>query len=167
VLARQKTLTLARGATSDGTSFSGYEMHMGVTQGPDCARPFAHLATETAGRRPCRERPGDRHYVHGLFADDKQRAAWLARWPRVRRPSPMDELVEATARSGSRRILRPPSISIGCSAWPKTNRRGDERDEDDQHHVGAPVSASAARISLGFASRRPSPIAASSTSAPP
>jgi adenosylcobyric acid synthase len=44
VLAPQKTLTLASGTTTEGIPFSGYEMHMGVTQGPDCARPFAHLA---------------------------------------------------------------------------------------------------------------------------
>src|SRR4051794_22579580 len=47
VLLPDKTLTHARGTTSDGISFAGYEMHMGVTEGADCARPFAHLADGT------------------------------------------------------------------------------------------------------------------------
>ena len=35
-------------STSDGAPFAGYEMHMGVTAGPDCARPFARLADGSA-----------------------------------------------------------------------------------------------------------------------
>src|SRR5262249_52466364 len=44
MLVPRKTLELVTGTTRDGIAFSGYEMHMGVTQGPDCARPFAQLA---------------------------------------------------------------------------------------------------------------------------
>jgi adenosylcobyric acid synthase len=79
VLSDDKRLTQARGATTDGASFSGYEMHMGVTQGADCARPFAHLA---GGAPDGAMSPDGRvigTYIHGLFADDRQRAAWLAR----------------------------------------------------------------------------------------
>src|SRR6202042_2496496 len=42
-LSNAKRLEPVRGTTSDGVSFSGYEMHMGVTEGCDCARPFARL----------------------------------------------------------------------------------------------------------------------------
>ena len=45
VLSPEKTLVSVTGTTGDGMSFTGYEMHMGVTQGPDCARPFAHSPT--------------------------------------------------------------------------------------------------------------------------
>jgi len=79
VLAPQKTLTLARGTTADGVPFAGYEMHMGVTQGPDCARPFAHLDDGTADGAISADGRVIGTYVHGLFADDRQRAAWLAR----------------------------------------------------------------------------------------
>ena len=52
---------------------------MGATDGPDCARPFATLADG----RPDGARSPDGlvqgTYVHGLFADDAQRSAWLAR----------------------------------------------------------------------------------------
>ncbi|MGA2817300.1 MAG: cobyric acid synthase [Xanthobacteraceae bacterium] len=79
-LARQKRLEPVRGTTSDGAPFAGYEMHMGVTEGPDCARPFARL---TDGSPEGAVSPDGRvvgTYVHGLFADDRQRAAWLARF---------------------------------------------------------------------------------------
>ena len=43
-LSAEKRLEPIDGSTADGVSFSGYEMHMGVTEGPDRARPFARLA---------------------------------------------------------------------------------------------------------------------------
>jgi len=42
-LSNDKRLEPVSGTTSDGVSFSGYEMHMGVTEGQDRARPFARL----------------------------------------------------------------------------------------------------------------------------
>jgi adenosylcobyric acid synthase len=79
-LVSEKRLEPARGNTFDGAPFTGYEMHMGATDGPDCARPFAHL---TEGQPEGAMSPGGRvmgSYVHGLFADDRQRGAWLARF---------------------------------------------------------------------------------------
>ncbi len=78
VLSSEKRLTHANGTTSDGIPFSGYEMHMGVTQGPDCARPFAQLADGTPEGAVSANGRVIGTYVHGLFADDRQRAAWLA-----------------------------------------------------------------------------------------
>ena len=77
VLTLDKRLTHASGTTADGVPFSGYEMHMGVTAGADCARPFAHL---TDGSRDGAVSPDGRvvgTYLHGLFADDRQRSSWL------------------------------------------------------------------------------------------
>jgi len=68
-----------RGTTSDGSPFSGYEMHMGVTEGPDRARPFARLADGAAEGAISADGRVVGTYIHGLFADDRQRAAWLAR----------------------------------------------------------------------------------------
>ena len=59
-LSAEKRLEPVRGATSDGVPFAGYEMHMGVTAGPDCARPFARLA-DGRPRARFRRRPGHRH----------------------------------------------------------------------------------------------------------
>ncbi|HEV7251532.1 MAG TPA: cobyric acid synthase [Mesorhizobium sp.] len=78
-LTREKALREVRGETADGVSFQGYEMHMGETFGPDCARPFSLFE----GSRPDGAvSPNGRvagTYAHGLFAHDGQRAAWLKR----------------------------------------------------------------------------------------
>jgi adenosylcobyric acid synthase len=78
VLSDEKRLESTCG-DADGVPFFGYEMHMGVTTGPDCARPFAHLS----GGTPDGARSADGRvigtYIHGLFGDDRQRSAWLTR----------------------------------------------------------------------------------------
>ena len=57
--------------------FTGYEIHIGRSDGPDCARPFAHVGGRVEGAVSA-----DGHvagsYLHGMFADDAFRAAWLA-----------------------------------------------------------------------------------------
>ncbi|MDJ0511831.1 MAG: cobyric acid synthase [Methyloceanibacter sp.] len=75
----EKRLEPAQGITFDGAPFHGYEMHMGYTEGTDCDNAFAQLDTgERDGAISSTGRVFGT-YVHGLFADDKQRAAWLAR----------------------------------------------------------------------------------------
>jgi adenosylcobyric acid synthase len=79
ILSGAKILTAVSGACLDnGAHFAGYEMHIGRTGGADCARPllrFADGRIDGAISANGRVMGG---YVHGLFADDKQRAAWLA-----------------------------------------------------------------------------------------
>ncbi len=77
-LTPDKRLTAVAGTTADGRPFTGYEMHMGETTGPDRARPFAMLPDGPEGAVSADGRVLGT-YVHGLFADDTQRAAWLAR----------------------------------------------------------------------------------------
>jgi adenosylcobyric acid synthase len=95
-LSDTKRLEPARGSTSDGTTFVGYEMHMGVTAGPDCARPFARLANGTADGATSPDGRVMGTYVHGLFADDRQRAAWLARFAAGPANVAYDDLIERT-----------------------------------------------------------------------
>jgi adenosylcobyric acid synthase len=75
----QKMLKAVRGVcVANGARFEGYEMHIGRTTGPDCARPMLRYAD---GREDGAISADGRimgAYVHGLFSDDKQRAAWLA-----------------------------------------------------------------------------------------
>ncbi|MCA0257691.1 MAG: cobyric acid synthase [Proteobacteria bacterium] len=78
VLSGEKRLEEVRGESFDGAPLKGYEMHMGVTEGPDCARPFAMINGQAEGARSADGRVTGT-YLHGLFADDAQRAAWLAR----------------------------------------------------------------------------------------
>jgi adenosylcobyric acid synthase len=79
-LSAEKRLEPACGTTGDGAPLRGYEMHMGVTEGPDCARPFARLAGGSSDGAVSVDGLVIGTYVHGLFADDRQRAAWLARF---------------------------------------------------------------------------------------
>jgi adenosylcobyric acid synthase len=79
ILSTAKRLKPARGETHDGAPFSGYEMHMGLTTGTDCARPFAKLADGSHDGAISASGRVVGTYIHGLFADDRQRAAWLAR----------------------------------------------------------------------------------------
>jgi len=78
VLAGEKRLVAVTGM-ADSVPFSGYEMHMGVTEGPGRARPFATIDGEGAEGAVSPDGRVIGTYTHGLFADDRQRAAWLAR----------------------------------------------------------------------------------------
>ncbi|MBV8661594.1 MAG: cobyric acid synthase CobQ, partial [Hyphomicrobiales bacterium] len=79
VMTGDKALTHVAGTClANGAPFQGYEMHIGRTSGPDCARPLLRLAD---GRADGAISPDGRvmgAYAHGVFADDAQRAAWLA-----------------------------------------------------------------------------------------
>jgi adenosylcobyric acid synthase len=79
VLTSHKRLVPASGRTTDGVTFRGYEMHMGETKGPDRARPFATMAEGSAEGAVSRDGRVAGTYVHGFFADDAQRGAWLTR----------------------------------------------------------------------------------------
>jgi adenosylcobyric acid synthase len=79
-LSNEKRLEPVHGTSADGAPFAGYEMHMGVTEGPDRARPFGRLADGSPEGAVSADGRVVGTYVHGLFADDRQRAAWLARF---------------------------------------------------------------------------------------
>jgi adenosylcobyric acid synthase len=96
VLSSDKRLEAVRGTTSDGTPFTGYEMHMGVTEGPDRVRPFARLADGSAEGATSADGRVLGSYVHGLFADDRQRSAWLTRFGAGTATTHYDDLVERT-----------------------------------------------------------------------
>jgi adenosylcobyric acid synthase len=95
-LTDEKRLEPASGETFDGVPFVGYEMHMGVTEGPACTRPLARLAdgSPEGAMSPDRRLLGT--YIHGLFADDRQRSAWLKRLKSVGTTVAYDALVEDT-----------------------------------------------------------------------
>ena len=84
------------GGEALGAPFSGYEMHMGITSGPDCERPFARLADGSQDGAMSADGRVIGTYVHGLFGDDRQRSAWLVRWGAGPSRLSHDALVEAT-----------------------------------------------------------------------
>ncbi len=94
VLTGEKRLTETGGRSGDGVAFRGYEMHMGLTTGPAAGRPLLHLADGRADGACSPDGSVVGTYVHGLFADDGQRAAWLRRWGAAPSGHRHDEAVE-------------------------------------------------------------------------
>ena len=82
VLAPAKTLALRDGRDrASGQPVAGYEIHLGRTEGPDCARPMLDIAGRGDGASDGATSPDGRIagcYLHGLFASDSFRASFLA-----------------------------------------------------------------------------------------
>jgi adenosylcobyric acid synthase len=78
VMSADKSTRLVRGVHSaTGTAIEGYEIHLGRSEGPDCARPVVTIdgRPDGAGKADGRVQGT---YVHGLFTGDAFRKAWLA-----------------------------------------------------------------------------------------
>jgi adenosylcobyric acid synthase len=60
-----------------GAAVEGYEIHLGRSDGPDCARPVLRLNGRADGAGSADGRVQGT-YVHGLFTGDGFRKAWLA-----------------------------------------------------------------------------------------
>ena len=73
-----KTLTrITAHHEGTGCRFSGYEIHIGRTSGPDRARAFAQVEKRPEGAISA-DGLVQGSYLHGMFSDDAFRAAYLA-----------------------------------------------------------------------------------------
>jgi adenosylcobyric acid synthase len=61
---------------ASGTPVRGYEIHLGRSAGPDCARPMVTIDGRSDGATSVDGRVQGT-YVHGLFTSDEFRRAWL------------------------------------------------------------------------------------------
>jgi adenosylcobyric acid synthase len=62
--------------TNSGVELSGYEIHVGESYGPDCARAMTQIdGADDGARSPCGLVSGT--YVHGLFCGDNYRKNFL------------------------------------------------------------------------------------------
>jgi len=78
-LSDDKTTTFTKGVHEEtGTAVEGYEIHLGDTQGPDRQRPLLTLNDKTDGAVSTDGRVMGT-YLHGLFASDAFRVAFLKR----------------------------------------------------------------------------------------
>jgi adenosylcobyric acid synthase len=78
VMAPEKRVAAVSGVhAASGAAVSGYEIHAGRSEGPDCARPWLTIGGRPEGAvSPCGRIAGA--YVHGVFAADAFREAFLA-----------------------------------------------------------------------------------------
>ncbi|MDF1874042.1 cobyric acid synthase [Vannielia sp.] len=79
VMSPEKRLTrITAQHAGTGLSVEGYEIHIGHTDGPDRARPFARIdGVDEGAVSACGRVTGS--YLHGLFGADAFRAAWLGK----------------------------------------------------------------------------------------
>ena len=116
VLTGEKTLRQVEGAClANGAPFRGYEMHVGETSGPDCARPLLRFAD---GR------------LDGAISRRRPHRGRLCAWA-VRRRSPArgvargarnDEPESTTSRRSSGRSTRSPTIARRISIATRCSR---------------------------------------------
>ncbi|ARE38716.1 Cobyric acid synthase [Rhodovulum sp. P5] len=106
VMQPDKTLTRIQAThAATGTPFSGYEIHIGRTDGPDRARPFAHVAGRPEGAAsPCGRIAGS--YLHGLFCEDGFRRDWLAGLGVASGPTGYDAAIDQTLDALARHLER-------------------------------------------------------------
>ena len=77
VLSPQKrTVNVKATHVESGTEVTGYEIHIGGTDGPDRARPFFNVAGEPEGAISA-DRQVMGTYLHGVFQSDRFRQAFL------------------------------------------------------------------------------------------
>ncbi len=78
VMSADKSTRLVQGIhCATGTAIEGYEIHLGRSEGPDCARPVVTIDGRPDGASTADGRVQGT-YVHGLFTGDAFRKAWLA-----------------------------------------------------------------------------------------
>jgi adenosylcobyric acid synthase len=96
-LAGDKSLVAVRGRTlADDVAVSGYEMHIGRTTGAGTQRPLIQLQDGRVDGAISANGRVVGTYLHGFFAGDAQRAAWLVRLGAPASPLAYEELVEQT-----------------------------------------------------------------------
>lgn len=78
IMSGSKSTTIIAGKhLGTGVAIDGYEIHMGRSNGADCARPLLTIGDRADGAIS-RDGRVQGTYVHGLFTGDAFRKAWLA-----------------------------------------------------------------------------------------
>lgn len=97
VLTADKTLRSVSGTLEpDQSFFTGYEMHVGETTGPDCSRPVLRFADGRADGAMSRDSRVSGHYVHGIFHETSARNVLLESLGGAASGLDFDARIEAT-----------------------------------------------------------------------
>jgi adenosylcobyric acid synthase len=97
VLGREKQLRIEHAVhVATGTDVSGYHMHLGVTSGPDCSRPFTRTVEEDDGAGSADARVSGT-YMHSIFGSDAFRHALLNMRSEASHGSSVDATLDALA----------------------------------------------------------------------
>jgi adenosylcobyric acid synthase len=100
ILTRSKTLARVAGVCGNGAApFDGYEMHVGETSGADCARPVLRLDGGRGDGASSRDGRVKGAYVHGLFANDSFRSAFLREISAASSSLRFEDMIEETLDS--------------------------------------------------------------------
>jgi adenosylcobyric acid synthase len=96
-LAGDKSLVAVNGRTvADEVAVAGYEMHIGRTISAGTQRPLVQLEDGRLDGAVSADGRVSGTYLHGFFAGDAQRAAWLARLGAPASSLSYDALIEET-----------------------------------------------------------------------
>jgi hypothetical protein len=121
LVGRRKDVARGEGeCLANAQPFQGYEMHVGRTRSPDCARPLLRFADERLDGATSADGRVVGAYLHGLFADDGQRADWMAAFgaaSELEYETTVERTLDKLAHHRARRI----SIAKRCS--PRRGRR--------------------------------------------
>jgi adenosylcobyric acid synthase len=91
-----KTLTRVTAThLASGQKIEGYEIHLGSTHGRDCSRPFARIGAQDDGATSDDGRVSGT-YIHGCFASDAFRSAYLKSLGAESSPLAFESLIEKT-----------------------------------------------------------------------
>ena len=92
----EKTLTrITATHVASGQKIEGYEIHLGASQGADCNRPFARIGTQDDGAISTDGQVSGT-YIHGCFASDEFRSAYLKSLGTDSRDLAFESLIEKT-----------------------------------------------------------------------
>ena len=82
---------------------TGYEIHLGKTSGPDCARPFARIDGVADGAMSASGRVTGT-YIHGCFGADHFRSAFLTSLSATPSNLQFDGLIDETLDALARHL---------------------------------------------------------------
>ena len=121
VMQPEKRLALRHGVHRvSGAGLTGYEIHLGDTTGPDCARAWLDVAGRPEGAASASGRVRGA-YLHGLFAADGFRAAWLAEMGTTSRTAfeqGVDDILDALAAHLERHMDIDRLLSLAARSAP-------------------------------------------------